>query len=159
MDQRHSTLTTVLLEFALELRVKIGPTLELGTSADGIRRMVSILGGEFDGPQISGLVLSGGADWQRVDSDGLTFVDAHYAIETNDGVRIEVRNQGVRHGAPGVLERIASGATVAPDEYYFRSSPRFYPPAGKYEWLKRAVFIATCERYSDLVVVKVWRVL
>lgn len=53
-----------LLEFALELRVKIGPTLELGNSPEGIRRTVPILGGAFNGPRISGLILPGGVDWQ-----------------------------------------------------------------------------------------------
>jgi Protein of unknown function (DUF3237) len=146
------------LEFTLELRVDIGPPIELGTSCFGIRRTVPITGGTFSGPHISGRVLAGGADWQFVENDGLTFVDARYAVETSDGVRIEVHNQGVRHGTPEVLARIAAGERVAPEEYYFRTGPRFYSPEGRYEWLKRSVFIGTCERYEELVVVRVWRV-
>jgi hypothetical protein len=145
------------LEFMLELRVEIGATLELGASSRGIRRTVPIFGGSFEGPNISGRVLPGGADWQFVQSDGLTQVDAHYAIETGDGVRIEVHNQGIRHGSLEVLARIAAGQPVDPSEYYFRSSPRFYPPDGKYEWLKHSIFIATCERYAGLVVVRTWK--
>jgi DNA-binding transcriptional MocR family regulator len=43
--------------------------------------------------------LPGGADSQFVEPDGLTFVDARYVIETEDGIRIGVRNQGIRHGS------------------------------------------------------------
>lgn len=86
-------------------------------------------------------------------------MDAHYAIETSDGARIEVRNQGVRHGAPDVMARIAAGDQVAAEEYYFRTNPHFFPPAGKYDWLKCSMFIGMCGRYADLVVVRVWKVL
>ena len=147
------------LEYVLELRVSIGPVVELGSGAAGMRRTVAITGGTFSGPAMSGRVLAGGADWQLVESDGLTLVDAHYAIETDDGVRIEVRNTGVRNGAPDLMERIAAGHAVAPDEYYFRTTPRFEPPEGKYAWLRRAVFVGDGARYADLVVVKVWRVM
>jgi Protein of unknown function (DUF3237) len=146
------------LEFALELRVNIGPTFEIGSGAPGIRRTVPIIGGTFRGPLLSGRVLSGGADWQLVESNGLTFVDARYVIETDDAVRIEVRNQGIRHGPREVIDRIAAGDAVSPSEYYFRTTPRFHPPDGQYDWLRRSVFIGLGERYADLVLVKVWRV-
>ena len=146
------------LEFALELRVNIAPTVDLGTGSFGSRRTVPITGGTFRGPDIAGIVLPGGADWQFVESDGLTFVEAHYAIETDDGVRIEVQNCGVRHAPAGVMARLTAGESVHAGEYYFRTSPRFYPPAGKYEWLRRSIFVAVGERHADLVVVQVWRV-
>ena len=147
------------LEFALELRVDIGPVLELGSGSCGLRRMVPITGGVFRGPEISGHVLPGGADWQFVEGDGVTFVDAQYVIETEDAIRIEVRNQGIRHGAQEVLARIAAGEAVPANQYYFRTTPRFYPPVGRYNWLKRSIFIGEAERYADLVIVRVWRVI
>jgi Protein of unknown function (DUF3237) len=146
------------LDFALELRVNIGPTLELGPSPFGIRRTVPITGGTFRGPRICGRVLAGGADWQLVQRDGLTFVDAQYVIETDDGVRIEVRNQGIRHASPEVLDRIAAGEIVPPGQYYFRTTPRFYPPDGQHEWLQRSIFLGNAERYADLVLIRVWMV-
>ena len=143
------------LEFALELRVNIGPVLELGHGSCGLRRTVPITGGVFHGPGMSGRVLPGGSDWQFVEGDGLTFVDARYVIETEDAVR---RNQGIRHGTQDVLDRIAAGAPVSAGEYYFRTTPRFFPPDGLYDWLKRSIFIGDAERYSDLVIVRVWKV-
>ena len=147
------------LEFVLQLNVAIGPTLDLGSGSAGIRRTVPITGGTFAGPLMRGIVLPGGADWQIAESKSLTFVDAQYVIETDDGVRIQVRNWGIRHGPAEVLQRIAAGEPVAPDEYYFRTSPRFFPPHGRYEWLKQSVFVASAERSSDVVEVRVWKVL
>jgi hypothetical protein len=147
------------LEFAMELRVNIGPALEIGAGAAGIRRTVPITGGVFQGPQISGRVLPGGADWQLVEADGLTLVNAQYVIETDDAVRIEVRNGGLRHGAKEVLDRIAAGEAIQANRYYFRTTPRFHPPPGRYDWLKRSIFLGDAERYRDLVVVRVWKVL
>ena len=63
------------LEFALDLRVSIGPTLELGQGSCGTMRNVPITGGTVHGPQISGRALSRGADWQFVEPDGLTSID------------------------------------------------------------------------------------
>ena len=145
------------LDFVLEIRAGIGPTLELGASPAGMRRTIPITGGTFAGPNISGRILPGGADWQFVEPDGLTFLDAHYALETTDGVCIEVRNRGIRHGSPAVLARIAADDPVSPHEYYFRTTPRFYPPAGQYDWLKRAIFVGLCERYTNSVIVRVWK--
>ena len=147
------------LEFALELRVDIGPVLELGDGCLGLRRTVPITGGTACGPTITGRVLPGGADWQFVDRDGLTFVDARYVIETDDAVRIEVHNTGIRHGPPDVLARIAAGQPVPANQYYFRTTPRFYPPDGDFDWLRRSIFIGYAERYSNLVVVRVWKVI
>lgn len=145
------------LDFAIELRVDVGPVLDLGRSSLGVRRTVPITGGTFSGPLLSGRVLAGGADWQLVEGDGLTAVDAHYVIETDDGVRIEVRNQGVRDGPCDLMDRIAADEAVAPAEYYFRTTPRFYPPAGKYAWLRRSIFVGCGERRAGLVIVRVWK--
>jgi hypothetical protein len=146
------------LEFVLELRVTISPTVEIGLGAFGSRRMVPITGGSFSGV-LSGRVLPGGADWQFVEGRRVSFLDAHYVIEAEDGTRIEVRNRGIRHGPQSVIDRLSAGEQVPATNYYFRTSPRFYPPDGKHEWLKQFVFVGSCERFPDLVVVKVWKVL
>ena len=152
------SISTPQLELALELRVNIGPTLEIGAgfpASDARSRLQEEPLADRRSP--AGYCPEE-ADWQIVERDGLTFVDAQYVIETEDGVCIEVRNRGVRYAPEGVLARIGAGEPVPSTQYYFRTTPRFYPPHGKYDWLKRSVFIADAERYRDLVIVKVWRV-
>jgi len=147
------------LEFVVELRVKIGAITEIGTTESSVRRVVPITGGDFSGPHLAGRVLPVGADWQLAESGGLTLVDARYVLESEDGVHIEIRNRGVRRADPAVLNRLAAGESVDPHEYYFRTAPQFMAPDGKYSWLRRFVFVGTAERYPDLVVVRVWKVL
>ena len=145
------------LEFTLDLWVSISTPVEVGRTGNGLRRTVPITGGTFRGPLIGGRVLPNGADWQIVENDGLTFVDAHYLLEADDGTRIEVHNQGIRVCSPEVMNRITAGEPVSPDAYYFRTTPRFYPPVGRYEWLRRSVFLGVAERFAELVVVRVWK--
>ena len=147
------------LDYVVELRVTIGQIMEMGTTGSRVRRFVPITGGEFAGPRLAGRVLPGGADWQALEPGGLTVVDARYVLETNDGVRIEIRNHGVRHADPAVLNRLAAGERVDPHDYYFRTTPRFVTPDGKYSWLRRSLFVGAAERFPDSVVVRVWRVL
>ena len=59
------------LTLAMTLRVQVGPPMELGEVPKGRRRIIPILGGTFEGPNIRGKVLAGGADWQIVRADGL----------------------------------------------------------------------------------------
>jgi hypothetical protein len=41
----------------------------------------------------------------------VTVADALYAIETDDGVLIQIRNKGLRRGPPDVMARLAAGKT------------------------------------------------
>ena len=98
------------------------------------------------------------ADWQLARLDGVTVVDALYALETEDGAVIQVRNRGLRHGPREVLERLGRGEAVDPAEYCFRTVPEFVAPVGKYEWLNRSVFVCSGARMAESVKLTVWRV-
>ena len=127
---------------------------------DGTRRIVPILaGGRVEGPLIRGRLLGNAADWQLTRHDGVTVVEAIYAIETDDGVIIQLRNKGLRHGPPEVMARLAAGDPVEPAEYYFRTVPEFIAPAGPYEWMNRSIFICSGARYPAGIRLWVWRVL
>jgi hypothetical protein len=52
------------LELIGRCRADLGEPLELGHTPWGRRRIIPILGGEFDGPGLSATILAGGADWQ-----------------------------------------------------------------------------------------------
>ena len=148
------------LEFVYEASGDLEPPIPIGATPDGTRRIVPILaGGRVEGPLIRGRLLGNSADWQLTRHDGVTVVEAIYAIETDDGVIIQLRNKGLRHGPPEVMARLAAGDPVEPAEYYFRTVPEFIAPAGPYEWMNRSIFICSGARYPAGIRLWVWRVL
>ena len=151
-------MTAPALEFVCEIRAMVKAPVEVGRMPGGLRRIVDIAEGTFEGPLLRGTILAGGADWQILRDDGVAELHAHYVLKTEDGVLIQVRNRGLRHGPEEVLRRIAAGESVDPAEYYFRAVPVFEAPQGPYEWLNRNVFVAAAERYAANVVVRVFRV-
>ncbi|UZX02872.1 DUF3237 domain-containing protein [Arthrobacter sp. CDRTa11] len=147
------------LEFVYETTVDVTAAVPVGQTTDGFRRIIPVRGeGRLQGPHIRGHLLAEAADWQVTRSDGVTVVDAMYAIRTDDGVVIQVRNRGLRRGPSDVLERIVQGENVDPAEYYFRTVPEFIAPAGKYEWLNQNIFICAGARYADGVRLQAWRI-
>jgi hypothetical protein len=152
------TSTAPPLNFVMELRVRVGPAVEIGAVGHGRRRIVPIRGGTFEGPQLRGEVLDGGADWQIVRADGLTELDTRYTLRTDRGQLIYIRNAGLRHAAPHVVARLLAGEAVDPALVYFRTAPVFETAAPELAWLTRAVFVGDGERHPDLVVMRVWKV-
>ena len=143
------------LEHVFTAEGKLAPPIPIGPCPDGERRIIPILEGSFEGASIRGTFLEqGGADWQSTRTDGVTQAEATYAIRTDDGIVIQVENFGLRHGPDEVMKRLVSGEDVDPTEYYFRTSPRFRAPAGKYDWLNRSIFIASGARYKSSI--KLW---
>lgn len=147
------------LEFVCELKVKLKPPFVVGDTPHGLRRIIPIVGGSFEGPKMKGDILDGGADWQIVRKDGVAELEAHYQIKTDDGVIIYIKNIGLRVATPEVAARIGRGENVPASEYYFRAIPKFEAPAGKYEWMNNAIFICKGIRNSDNVAIQVWKVL
>jgi hypothetical protein len=147
------------LEFVYEAGGELGAPIPIGPTAEGSRRIIPIHGGSFAGPLIRGEMMPGGMDWQLLRSDGVTVADAIYPIRTDDGVVIQVRNKGLRHGPPEVMEAMMRGDDVDPSAYYFRTVPEFIAPNGRYEWLNRSVFLCAGARYANSIKLWVWRVL
>jgi hypothetical protein len=146
------------LEFVFELNGALEPSVTVGQTPHGLRRVVPISGGRFEGPTIRGTIVPGGADWQVVRSDGVNELEAIYLLRTDDGVTIQVRNRGLRHGPESVMKRLFAGEPVDPAEYYFRAVPTFSTSAGKYEWLNRSVFVCSGARQGDSIRLWIYRV-
>jgi hypothetical protein len=146
-------------EFAFEIRALVSGVLEVGALPHGRRRIVPITGGTFEGPGLRGRILSGGADWQVIHADGFTELDTRYALETDDGALITVRNAGIRHAPSDVMNKLLAGEVVDPALVYFRTQPTFETSAPHLQWLTRSLFIGVGERYPSEVVVRFWRVL
>lgn len=147
------------LEFVCELKVLVSAPMVVGETAHGVRRVIPIVGGTFEGPKMKGDIVNGGADWQIVRKDGVAELEAHYTIKTDDGTYIYIKNLGLRVASPEVAAKIGRGEQVSPSEYYFRAVPKFEAPAGKYEWLNNAIFICKGIRNPDNVTIQVWKVL
>lgn len=134
------------LEFALQLKVSIEGVERVGVTPHGHRQCIPITGGTFEGPNIKGTVLAGGADYQ-LNLEGRTELEAIYNIRTDDGVTIHVRNVGIICQDGG--------------KSYFYTVPKFEAPVdSKYAWLNNAIFIC---RPSDEAVpggigLNVWKV-
>jgi hypothetical protein len=149
------------LTLTLEVRAEVGEPIEVGNIDGGRRRIVPIIGGTFDGRgelEIRGRIRPGGADWQLIHPDGLTEADARYALETDRGQTIVVRNRGLRHAPADVMRRLLSGERVDPSLVYFKSTPVFETAAPELQLLVRSIFVGEGERYPNEVVVRFWKV-
>ena len=143
------------LEFILQAEAILADPIAIGQTFEGHRRIIPILDGSFEGPDLKGtIVKTGAADWQYTRADNVTEARATYALETDDKVIIQVENFGLRHGPEDVIKRLAEGKDVEPAEYYFRTNPRFIAPEGKYDWLNKSIFVGTGARYSNSI--KLW---
>jgi hypothetical protein len=146
------------LELIFAADVCVGAPLDLGDVGKGGRRIVPITGGSFAGPDIRGTVVPGGADRQILRSDGVSELEARYALETDDGALIAVRNLALRHGPPEVMAALAAGHPVAPGSYYFRGATFFETGAPRYAWLTRSIVVCTGEREPAGVKLRFYKV-
>jgi len=125
-------------EFVFQVRAELAPNVVVGDSSDGFRQAIPITGGVFEGPDIHGDILAGGADYQLQRPDGVRELQAVYMIRTSDGVLINVVNEGIV-----VDPEINNG------EAYVMTTPHFRAPVGKYDWLNKAVFLSKIVGGSD----------
>jgi hypothetical protein len=140
-------------EFALQLKVTLGDAFSCGETQHGRRTVIPITGGTFEGSNIKGTIISGGADYQLANTAiNRTELEAIYCIKTDDGVYIHVRNRGI----------ICSGTDAeGKPTFYFRAAPQFEAPAdSKYAWLNNSLFLCAPSFSSSFkgIVLNVWRV-
>ncbi len=141
------------------VEAELDSMMTLGSAPYGERRLVGITGGTVTGAKLTGRILPGGADWQIVRSDGATDIQARYVIEADSGARIMVDSNGLRHGPPKVLEKLARGDTVDPALYYFRTAMRFETADPALAWLNRILAVARGERQARSVRLEVFEVM
>jgi hypothetical protein len=114
----------------MTLRVEIAASLDVGEVGAGMRRVIPITGGTFEGPSIRGTVLAGGADWNLTRPDGVADIWARYTLRTDDGVLIGIVNAGL------VVPQ-------ADGSHYARTVPQFEVAGEQYAWLRRNIFVGT----------------
>jgi len=143
----------------LLIQCQLESILKFGVTPYGERRIINILGGTVQGPKLKGRILPGGADWQIVRNDGVVDLRARYTVETDSGAHILVNSEGLRHGPPEVMERLARDETVDPSLYYFRAFMRFETADPAASWLNRILTIGYGSRENKAVRLAVHEVL
>ena len=123
--------------FAFTIEANIAAPIMMGETVDGKRLSIPITGGQVYGENIKATILPGGADYQVVRQDGTTALHAVYMIQTDDGALINVVNDGL-------IVPPANG-----QQFYFRTSPKFTAPNGKYGWLNQAIFVCGVRISAD----------
>ena len=141
------------LEFVVELKVKCEGAYQVGETPHGNRFIIPIVGGTFEGPQMKGTILPGGADYQLQDNaHGRTELEAIYSIRTDDGVNIHVRNRGL----------ICTGQdSEGRPQFYFRTAPQFEAPMdSKYAWLNNDIYVCQPSMGGEqgFICLNVWKV-
>lgn len=154
MDPDDIPLPPLRSRLACRVSAQLEPPLEFQPLAAGRRRVIGIRGGTFSGPELSGELLPGGADWQVLQEDGTALVQARYTLRTDDGELLLVNSRGVRTGPPEVLAALLRGDAPPPDpdRYYFRTAVTLEAGAGRLEWVNRALFVAVAARGPAAVV-------
>jgi hypothetical protein len=133
----------------MTVRIAAAPPQKLGTVPHGIRSIVPVTGGDFEGARLRGKVLPGGGDWLLLRSDGVLELDLRITLETDDHALIYMTFQGLRHGPPDAIAALGRGEVVDPARYYFRTLPRFETSTATYAFLNRIVTVGVGEARSD----------
>jgi hypothetical protein len=133
----------------MTVRIAAAPLQRLGAVPRGIRSIVPVTGGTFEGPRLRGQVLPGGGDWLLLRSDGVLELDLRITLETDDHALIQMTFQGLRHGPPDAIAALGRGEIVDPASYYFRTMPRFETSMEKYAFLNRIVTVGVGEARPD----------
>jgi len=136
----------------------VGPLVTLGPAKYGERRYVPLGGGTVAGPELNGTLVEGGVDWQLNRADGALELAAHYLIRSDDGALVEVQSDGLRHGPPEVMARLARGEPVPRELYYFRTLMRFTTGAPQWLHLNKVLALAVGERDAAQVTLDVYRI-
>lgn len=140
----------------MHIHAELADSLEFGLTPMGTRRVINILGGTVSGERVNGRILPGGADWQVIRSDAIADISARYTIETASGALVLVNSDGVRHGPPDVIARLARGEAVDPALYYFRTAMRFEAPVDSdVAWLNGIIGVATGRREKNAVLLDI----
>ena len=146
------------LVYAFEVRAEVAPPIEICRTPRGTRRVVPIIGGTFEGGELKGRILAGGADWQLIQEDGFTQLDSRYTLETDSADVIAVRNRGVRHAPAHIMARLLAGEPVDPSLVYFATTPTFETAAPHLGWLTRSMFVGIGQRQPSSVLIQFWKI-
>ena len=143
----------------MTVRIVAAPPQKIGAIPHGMRSIVPVTGGDFEGPRLRGKVMPGGGDWLLLRSDAVLELDLRITLETDDRALIHMCFQGLRHGPADVIAALRRGEVVDPASYYFRTVPRFETSTEKYAFLNRIITVSVGETRPDGAVHRIEEIL
>lgn len=142
-----------------ELMMEIAGSYMLGDAPVGKRRLDRLDKGHFKGPKVQAEMLTGGMDILLGGTDGAVRPDVRLILKLDDGEILLIQYRGVRHAPAEVMQRIAKGERVPPNEYYLRTGLVFETASKKYGWMNRIVGVGVGRREPSAVFYDVFEVL
>jgi hypothetical protein len=115
--------------------------IDLGATPHGIRQIIYIKGGTFEGPKIRGTVLPGGGDWFVRRADQIVELDVRCVLRTDDNHLIYCCLRGINEMTAEVAIKAITGQSVDSSKYYFRVTTVIETGSKKYDWLNRIVAV------------------
>lgn len=142
-----------------ELMMEITGSYMLGDAPVGKRRLDRLDKGHFKGPKVQAEIVTGGMDILLGGTDGAVRPDVRLILKLDDGEILLIVYRGVRHARAEVMQRIAKGERVPPNEYYLRTSLVFETASKKYDWMNRIVGVGVGRREPSAVFYDVFEIL
>lgn len=132
------------LEYEFGYVATLNAPFVVGEGPYGTRMIYEVTGGSVRGERINGKMLSGGADWLLVGSDGWGRLDVRGQMMTDDGAVLYVRYHGVLEMNERVQQAIAAPDVGQTDyaDHYFRTTPWIEAGDPRYAWVNHTVFVA-----------------
>ena len=115
--------------------------IDVGVTPHGIRQVIYIKGGTFEGPKIKGIVLAGGGDWFVRRADQVVEVNVRCVLRSDDNHLIYCCLRGINEMTAEVAIKAISGQSIDSSKYYFRVTAVIETGSKKYEWLNRIVAV------------------
>jgi hypothetical protein len=123
-------LEQIPVEFLFRMTAEVAAPTIIQNGPQGSRLIVSVPGGTFEGPKLSGVIVPhSGGDWVTLRPDGSMKLDVRLTLQTTDGALIFMAYTGI-----GV--RGEDGGTKV------YSTPLFETGAPAYAWLNNVQAIA-----------------
>src|ERR1700686_3394617 len=113
-----------------------------------MRRVVPVLGGTLEGSGLKGKILPG-ADYQIIQPDGLTEIDAHYVVQMENGDLLYVTNRWLWLGPAEVIPKVNAVEQVHQSLVYFRTVVSTKTAAPALQWMTRTIFVCVGERLPN----------
>lgn len=109
------------VEHVLTFTAHTEPAMMVPGAPQGTRGVITVSGGEFTGPRLSGTIAPGGSDWFTARADGSLRIDARLALVCDDGSHVLFLYNGV--------------AVPGPEGLVIRIAGLFEAPEGPHAWL------------------------